>query len=297
MYVSNDVQHVYLKTDGNIHEKTGTQTEGTRKPTQDEKEIVANVGIIIYATLDNETSNEEEVSMSHDLEQLISDMVTGEVTNPHNETDDEGIERDAEETDEASTSKNTLPITLQDVIERCENHLGILTKVQVEAHYKAVVRALVTEALDLSMFLEKVAQGTISIPSNSSNPNLNKLQFSDWAKFWVQVMGELRTGVKLKKVNFSKAPIEYELTPYEILMKDIRNCKYNLRKIMINGNIPSRVSKDAHAIILEFIRSRPPLKKVSDRKLPPQPRTLTPREQLLNSIKKGRKLRPVPVPR
>lgn len=31
---------------------------------------------------------------------------------------------------------------------------------------------------------------------------------------------------------------------------------------MVNGDIPPRVKKDAHAMILEFIRSRPPLKKV-----------------------------------
>ena len=31
---------------------------------------------------------------------------------------------------------------------------------------------------------------------------------------------------------------------------------------MVNGDIPRRVKKDAHAVILEFIRSRPPLRKV-----------------------------------
>ena len=40
------------------------------------------------------------------------------------------------------------------------------------------------------------------------------------------------------------------------------NRKYNLRKVMVNGDIPRRVKKDAHAVILEFIRSRPPLRKV-----------------------------------
>lgn len=39
--------------------------------------------------------------------------------------------------------------------------------------------------------------------------------------------------------------------------------KYQLRKVMVNGDIPPRVKKDAHAVILEFIRSRPPLRKVS----------------------------------
>ena len=45
-------------------------------------------------------------------------------------------------------------------------------------------------------------------------------------------MGDLRTGVKLKKVNLSsKTPIEFELTPYEILMDDIRTRNYKLRKV------------------------------------------------------------------
>ncbi|KAJ8983781.1 hypothetical protein NQ317_000341 [Molorchus minor] len=300
-HIITEVQHVYLKTDGNIHENTISARDTPRRLIRSEKDIVAGIGVVIYMALDSEIQSGEERVISSDLEQLISDMIVDELNSSsehsHHETDDEGIERDAEESDEPSTSKLSTQITLQEVIKRCENHLGTLTKTQAEAHYKAVVRALVAEALELSMFLEKVAQGSLNLSSTTSNPNLQRLQFSDWAKFWVQVMGELRTGVKLKKVNFSKAPIEYELTPYEILMKDIRNCKYNLRKIMINGIVPSRVTKDAHAIILEFIRSRPPLRKVTDRKIAPQVRTLTPREQLLDSIKKGRKLRPVPVPR
>lgn len=32
---------------------------------------------------------------------------------------------------------------------------------------------------------------------------------------------------------------------------------------MVDGDIPHKVKKDAHAIILEFIRSRPPLRKVT----------------------------------
>lgn len=32
---------------------------------------------------------------------------------------------------------------------------------------------------------------------------------------------------------------------------------------MVNGDIPPKVKEDAQAVILEFIRSRPPLRKVS----------------------------------
>lgn len=110
---------------------------------------------------------------------------------------------------------------------------------------------------------------------------------------WVQVIRELRNGVKLKKVDYNRTPIEFELTPYEILMDDIRSRRYKLNKVMVDGDIPHKVKKDAHAIILEFIRSRPPLRKASDRKLRPAvSRPSTPREMLMDSIKQGRTLRP-----
>ncbi|XP_032255436.1 protein spire homolog 1-like [Phoca vitulina] len=62
----------------------------------------------------------------------------------------------------------------------------------------------------------------------------------------------------------------------------------------VNGDIPPRLKKSAHEIILDFIRSRPPLNPVSARKLkptPPRPRSL--HERILEEIKAERKLRPV----
>ncbi|XP_070307480.1 protein spire homolog 2 isoform X4 [Odocoileus virginianus] len=62
----------------------------------------------------------------------------------------------------------------------------------------------------------------------------------------------------------------------------------------VDGDIPPRVKKDAHELILDFIRSRPPLKQVSERRLRPLPqkqRTL--HEKILEEIKQERRLRPV----
>uniref|UniRef100_H3AG69 Spire type actin nucleation factor 1 n=1 Tax=Latimeria chalumnae TaxID=7897 RepID=H3AG69_LATCH len=118
-----------------------------------------------------------------------------------------------------------------------------------------------------------------------------------WACLWVQVMRDLRNGVKLKKVHerqYNPLPFEYQLTPYEMLMDDIRSKRYTLRKVMVNGDIPPKLKKSAHEVILDFIRSRPPLNPVSARKLkptPPRPRSL--HERILEEIKAERKLRPV----
>ncbi|XP_023702063.1 protein spire homolog 1, partial [Cryptotermes secundus] len=267
--------------------------------------LVSYLGIVLFHALDFGLSEEEERHLSPDLERLI-DMMTASDNVPERlqETDDEGIERDSGEGDDESSS-SPHHVTLSKVIDRCCNHLGAPSPQQADAHYRAVCRALVAEALELSSFLEKVSQGTqeLRAKAEAASTDLDKLQFSDWtglriwrtlqARLWVQVIHELRHGVKLKKVDYSHTPIEYELTPYEILMDDIRSRRYKLNKVMVDGDIPHRIKKDAHAIILEFIRSRPPLRKASDRKLaPPRSRPSTPRELLMESIKKGRRLKP-----
>ncbi|KAF2365191.1 hypothetical protein FHG87_004063 [Trinorchestia longiramus] len=167
-------------------------------------------------------------------------------------------------------------------------------------HYRAVMRAFVTEAQDLQLFLATVAEGSRFLDANgdllSSQNDLDQLQRQDWAVLWKQVMLQLREGVKLKKVNYSKTPLEYTLTPYEMLMEDIRSRRYTLNKVMVNGDIPQRVKKDAHSIILDFIRSRPPLKKASERRLAPRHSRTTPMEELMLSIRQEHSLRHVQTP-
>uniref|UniRef100_A0A3Q3XA22 KIND domain-containing protein n=1 Tax=Mola mola TaxID=94237 RepID=A0A3Q3XA22_MOLML len=182
----------------------------------------------------------------------------------------------------------------------CSSHLP--SPSDAPNHYQAVCRALYAETRELRTFLEKIKSAKENLrkmEGEAQEPvkDLDELQNSDWARFWVQVMRDLRDGVKLKKVQerqYNPLPIEYQLTPYEMLMDDIRSKRYKLRKVMVNGDIPPRLKKSAHEIILEFIRSRPPLNPVSARKLkphPPRPQSL--HERLLEGIKAERKLRPV----
>lgn len=61
------------------------------------------------------------------------------------------------------------------------------------------------------------------------------------ARLWVQLMKELRQGVKLKKVQeqpFNPLPTEFSLTPFEMLMQDIRARKFQLRKVMVRDQRP-----------------------------------------------------------
>ncbi|XP_032529553.2 protein spire isoform X4 [Danaus plexippus] len=320
-YLPTELGHVLLHKDGTVHPGTlmYIRDDSSREKVKSEHELVVNLAIVVYHALDYTHGEDEERLISPDLEGLITDM-TGNITDDEEEisglsegsetseggradTDDEGIERDSEP---APRRRRVRRFLLKDVIERCIWHCGggsgRLARETAAGHYRAVCRALVAEALELASFLARVrVTGARDLgAAEDSATHLDTLQFSDWsnrriwralqARFWMQVIGELRMGVKLKKVNYSRTPIEYELTPYEILMDDIRSRRYTLRKV--DGAIPQNVKKDAHAMILEFIRSRPPLKKASERKLAPVRREVTPREQLLASIQLGKQLRP-----
>ncbi|XP_076753537.1 spire type actin nucleation factor isoform X2 [Xylocopa sonorina] len=316
-----DLSQIVLHKDGDVWLGELIDSE---KPCVSEKKAMFSLGMMIFKALDFGLDEQEERPLSPDLEALITLMtstdqkIEGEMEERPQETDDEGIERDSSDADvdEFVSQKNndtyeerSSMYSLKYVMQLCTRHMQAPVE-SAEAHYKAVIRAFVAEALELSQFLDTVAadklQASQREAANSDNnkqtslsvQNLDTLDFIDWARFWVQVIQELRKGVKLKKVEAnlgSKTNIrgrgkgaEFELTPYEILMDDIRERRYNLRK---TPSPTPHLRKDAHAVILEFIRSRPPLKKASDRQLPPLQKEWTLRELLMESIKKPPNLR------
>ncbi|XP_069032173.1 protein spire homolog 1 isoform X2 [Embiotoca jacksoni] len=272
-------------------------------------EVIDSLGVMIYKALDYGLKENEERELSPPLECLI-DMMTNTEEKECDPCPDEGYEAteeedecEEEEEEEEDTSTGTVSSiqSYRDIITFCSSHLP--SPSDAPNHYQAVCRALYAESKELRTFLEKIKSAKENLRRMEGGTreepvkDLDELQNADWARFWVQVMRDLRDGVKLKKVHerqYNPLPIEYQLTPYEMLMDDIRSKRYKLRKVMVNGDIPPKLKKSAHEIILEFIRSRPPLNPVSARKLkphPPRPRSL--HERLLEGIKAERKLRPV----
>uniref|UniRef100_A0A3B5MTG7 KIND domain-containing protein n=1 Tax=Xiphophorus couchianus TaxID=32473 RepID=A0A3B5MTG7_9TELE len=268
---------------------------------QKDGSVIESLGIMIYKALDFGLKENEERELSPPLEQLI-DLMTNSAEAEKEACLDEGYEA-TEEEDETDDGHGSIcgVHSYRDILKLCTAHLPSVS--DAPSHYQAVCRALFTETRELRTFLEKIKSAKENLrkmeEESSEEPvrDLNELQNADWARFWVQVMRDLREGVKLKKVQerqYNPLPIEYQLTPYEMLMDDIRSKRYKLRKVMVNGDIPPRLKKSAHEVILEFIRSRPPLNPVSARKLKPQaqpPPTL--HERILEEIKAERKLRPV----
>ncbi|KAM6455838.1 protein spire homolog 1 isoform 1-T1 [Liasis olivaceus] len=266
-----------------------------------ETKVIESLGIIIYKALDYGLKENEERELSPPLEQLIDRMTN---TVEADASKDEGYEALDEGVDEEHKENIEVIQSYRDVMKLCAAHLP--TQSDAPNHYQAVCRALFAETMELYTFLARIKSARENLKkmqemdkegNEESNTDLDELKTADWAQFWVQVMRDLRNGVKLKKVQerqYNPLPIEYQLTPYEMLMDDIRSKRYTLRKVMVNGDIPPRLKKSAHEIILDFIRSRPPLNPASARKLkptPPRPRSL--HERILEEIKSERKLRPV----
>uniref|UniRef100_A0A8C1QMS5 Spire-type actin nucleation factor 1b n=1 Tax=Cyprinus carpio TaxID=7962 RepID=A0A8C1QMS5_CYPCA len=284
--------HVRIYKDGSVRFHSGDISTS----------VIESLGIMIYKALDYGLKENEERELSPPLEQLI-DLMTNVADAESDSCTDEGY--DATEEDEDDCDRNPAHLCrirgYRDIIKLCALHLP--TPADAPSHYQAVCRALYAETKELRTFLEKIQSAKENLRKMEGDTvdepgrELNELQNSDWTWFWVQVMRDLRNGVKLKKVQereYNPLPIEFQLTPYEMLMDDIRYKRYKLRKVMVNGDIPPRLKKSAHEVILEFIRSRPPLNPVAARKLKPQaehPPTL--HERILEEIKSERKLRPV----
>ncbi|NXC40530.1 SPIR2 protein, partial [Penelope pileata] len=267
-----------------------------------EAQMVQSLGFAIYRALDWGLDENEERELSPQLEQLIDLMTNSDSEDSGCGTADEGYGGQEEE-EEGGEGPPRAVRTFGQAMRCCAARLA--DPAEAQAHYQAVCRALFAETVELKAFLAKIRDAKEMLQKLKEDEEaeerraaeLGSLRNTDWARLWVQLMRELRHGVKLKKVQekqFNPLPTEYQLTPFEMLMQDIRARNYKLRKVMVDGDIPPRVKKDAHELILDFIRSRPPLKQASERRLRPLPqkqRTL--HEKILEEIKQERKLRPV----
>ncbi|XP_042825297.1 protein spire homolog 2 isoform X3 [Panthera tigris] len=270
-------------------------------PASSEAQMVQSLGFAIYRALDWGLDDSQERELSPQLERLIDLMANNDCEDGSCGAADEGY-GGPEEEEEAEGGPRAVR-TFAQAMRLCAARLTDPRGAQ--AHYQAVCRALFVETLELRAFLARVREAKEMLQKLRDDElqvekplaELDNLGHTDWARLWVQLMRELRHGVKLKKVQereFNPLPTEFQLTPFEMLMQDIRARNYKLRKVMVDGDIPPRVKKDAHELILDFIRSRPPLKQVSERRLRPLPqkqRTL--HEKILEEIKQERRLRPV----
>ncbi|XP_017587440.1 PREDICTED: protein spire homolog 1-like isoform X2 [Corvus brachyrhynchos] len=159
---------------------------------QSEDKLLEYLGMVIYEALDWGIDSQVERELSDPLEKLLCLML---------KLDDKAMKP---------------PVTLQDVIKVCEEHLSRPS--EATSHYEMTCRSLFTEYMEL--------QKLVTI-----------IQTSKEASLWPGVICELQTGVRLRKAAVRPqrcvSPKERIRSPYELLLDDIQHKRYTLRKVTI----------------------------------------------------------------
>jgi len=259
-YLVKGMEDIKMFKEGSIHFNTFTLCEGSRVTMTSMATGVAELGVAIYEALDWSVSQDVSVerNLSSELEEVFDVMTSAD---------------DIELLDEGIGEMLVTSRLCEKVLELCRHHLAVPN--EAAEHYQQVCRALVAEALELSNFMVNLSPKDLE--------EFEALDRQEWAGIFAEVMRELRHGVKLKAVDYTRTPTEFALTPYELLMYDIKNKKTELKRA-----IPVHVEKAAKDKILEAIRSRPPLKPMEERKLKsPKQDDETPIGNLMNEIRRG----------
>lgn len=183
----------------------------------------------VYNALDYGYDDNEEPDLPGDLEQLITYM-TGTVDS---DPDDDGY--------------SDKIISIRNVLKMCQKHAGAGSR----EHYHRVVRAFYSEAQELMEFLSKITCANVTLRQMQElghDDEMDDLNRKQWSSVWLSVMKSLRTGVTLRRVeHHTRLPVQFEYSPYEMMLDDIRKQTYQLKKV---EEIPEELRKDTHDIIL-----------------------------------------------
>ncbi|XP_076358844.1 protein spire homolog 2-like [Tachypleus tridentatus] len=298
-----NVSQLQLAVDGSIHKSTDQWSDppnGPRPLARNECQLLTSLGLVVFHALDYGLAADEERALSPNLEKLLDRMTSADVEKvTESKQADEGIENDYEDDMVDSEVEDCDKMTLDKVLQICSCHF--LSSSKADAHYTAVCRTLVEEALELISFLHKISNDSKGNGCDSFDTVGKALlpahfHLQNWARLWMHVIQELKQGVQLKKIKLLFHPVKYDLTPFEMLLEDICTQRYKLKKVKVNEKTVHSRKKDPHDIILELIRSKPPLKPVSRRKLYiTVPKITSPHEKLMASIREPPKLKITPT--
>ncbi|NXB99129.1 SPIR1 protein, partial [Orthonyx spaldingii] len=179
---------------------------------QSEDKLLEYLGMVIYEALDWGIDSQAERELSDPLEKLLCLML---------KLDDEAMKP---------------PVTLQDVIKACEEHLSRPS--EATSHYEMTCRSLFTGYMELQKFVTIIQTSKevhLGLPISCYSPT--DLAFAGFSKAsrWPDVICELQSGVRLRKTaerpQHCASPKERFCSPYELLLDDIQHKRYTLRKV------------------------------------------------------------------
>ncbi|KAG8567326.1 hypothetical protein GDO81_013580 [Engystomops pustulosus] len=238
-------EHIYIHQDGTVSFVDSIDAKDSKLS---EKEVIDRLGMVVYAALDWGLDSETERVLCDSLDYLLLYMLELHTTNN-------------------STTKMH-SFTLNEIIKECVERL--LVPSDASTHYRAVCRIQYDQFKELHGLLQTIQLSKRSLKRLDSNKELEDgilLMYDNWGTLWSNVMKELRLGVTLRSVHqrsYTVLPIQYTLTPYEILMDDIRSKRYTLRPVKECDQ--NKSSRSEENVILDLIRTHP-LKPASERKL------------------------------
>ncbi|XP_031784061.1 protein spire isoform X4 [Nasonia vitripennis] len=206
----------------------------------------------------------------------------------------------------------------------CIKNLRMTDNDEVDTYYKNVISSLVCESTEIFNCLnrefigQKIAKSR-NMKVDSECTETTNLQYANSAdgriwraiqvRFWGQVIDELEKKITVfsddddtdddddddndRKCNHDdhlryvpyllKKKKKCKSSAHEILMDDIRKRRYCLKNISRSS---ISLKKDSFSAILELVKSKPQLKKASDRVLPPLKKEYNLHELLMESIKR-----------
>nr|XP_054483744.1 protein spire homolog 1-like [Agelaius phoeniceus] len=227
---------------------------------QSEDKLLEYLGGVIYEALDWGIDSQMERELSDPLEKLLCLMLN---------LDDRATEP---------------PVTLQDVIKACEEHLSTLS--EVTSHYEMTCKNLFTDYMELQKLVTII---------QTSKERLRKMDVEDWVENPIQkkkthgasllpsVICELQAGVRLRKAaerpRRCMSPKERICSPYELLLDDIQHKRYTLRKVTIKQKHPRTPKADVASL---KPHQEPMLKVKLKQCVPQEPRW---HEQLMAEVK------------
>ncbi|XP_075135155.1 protein spire homolog 1-like [Leptodactylus fuscus] len=240
-------EHIYIHHDGTVSFVDSTDAKDSNLS---EKKVIESLGKAVYTALDWGLSREIERVLSESLENLLFYMLG--LHTPTNKSP--AVKRQA--------------FTLNDIIKECVERLFVPS--EASTHYRAICRFQYDEYKDIHSLLQTIQLTKQSLKRLDSYEELEDdilAMYDNWGVQWSNVMNELRLGVSLRCVHqrsYTALPIQYTLTPYELLMNDIRSKRYTLRPV--EESDVNKSSRSEENVILDLIRSHT-LKPVSERKL------------------------------
>ncbi|NWI47659.1 SPIR1 protein, partial [Picathartes gymnocephalus] len=202
---------IFIHADGTasfkVYHKSGKSVD-VGSIQQSEDKLLEYLGVVIYEALDWGIDSQVERELSDPLEKLLCLML---------------------KLDEEATKP---PVTLQDVIKACEEHLSRPS--EATSHYEMTCRSLFTEYMELQKLVTIIQTSKevhLGLPITT---DLALAGFSK-ASLWPDVICELQTGVRLRKAaerpRRCVSPRERVRSPYELLLDDIQHKRYTLRKV------------------------------------------------------------------